>query len=99
MFSGLVPGLKSSLPAIPGAPASGNSPSQASYSNGSMQQSQAQSQYGQFAQPFGGFPVSPGPQQNGEDHRVQAAQHPYMSSFAGPQASPTQPKKGGNPFA
>ncbi|CAL5223383.1 g5891 [Coccomyxa viridis] len=94
VFSGLVPGLKSSLPAIPNAPAPNTSPPQATYSNGGMQQSQTQSQYGQFGQPFGGLGL-----QNGEDLHLQAAQQPYMGSYAGSQASPLQPKKGGNPFA
>ena len=94
VFSGLVPGLKSSLPAVPSAPAANASPPQTAYSNGGMQQSQTQSQYGQFGQPFGGLGL-----QNGEDLRLQAAQQPYMGSYAGSQASPIQPKKGGNPFA
>ena len=94
VFSGLVPGMRSSLPAIPSTAATTNSPPQTAYSNGGMQQSPAPSQYGQVPQPFRGLGL-----QNGDDYRMQAAQQPYMGSYAGGQAGPVQPKKGGNPFA
>ena len=101
VFSSLVPGLKSSLPAIPSTPASSTLP-QAPHSNGGMPQSQIHAEYGHYGQqgqPFRGFDAPAG-LQNGEDRGLTTVQQPYMGGFAGPQGSSSlQPRKGGNPFA